>query len=141
MDSGTVRQESFQDANLSLSEIADRASEYSINLDDRVDRGDTPILQEGPTIVYRSNLHPGGMIVATRTLRNKLRGGEKKIAVGSLWTFVCESRSDPWTACPPRNKITNSATSPKLCPPISWYHHQICRNLVYHVSVDGEKCT
>jgi len=88
MDSGPVRQES-SDSQLPLSEIADLASKYSINLDNRVDRGDTPILQEGPTIAYRSNLRPGGMTVAIRTPGNKLLGGEKKIAVGSFWTFVC----------------------------------------------------
>ncbi|KAL4068811.1 kinase-like domain-containing protein [Scleroderma yunnanense] len=77
IDSNFV-QESF-DPNSALSEIANRASEYNINLYDRVLRGDTLLLQGGSASIYLGNLRPGGMKVAIKTPRNNLLGGGNNI--------------------------------------------------------------
>ena len=80
MDSSSVQKESF-DTKGPLHKIAERAMEYSINLDDRVDRSDALILRGELATVYLGNLRPGGMAVAIKTPRSNRFGDEGNIEV------------------------------------------------------------
>lgn len=52
-----------------LKQLSERASRYSINLNDRVERDTTKYLPGGNAIVYRGTLLPGGTSVAVKTYR------------------------------------------------------------------------